>query len=349
MFTVRTTKPAAGNKNYIRKSSGGWNTCVKGNPADKNCDVLANCVGYASGRFNEIYNELTGHTGHKYSTLNCNAEGFVNRAKDAGLEVGMTPRPGAIMVWQKGATLKGSDGAGHVAIAEKVLDSNSVYTSESSYGGKAFFNSTRRNTNGKWGIGGSGYTFLGFVYNPAVQVIQITPTVERDVYKNQLVTNAVMNVRTGIETTSPSLGTVPTGSIFNYYEERQGTSSKWYAITADKTQWIAGVNNNGQKYCNIYPAQTKPVEPKPEPIPTPAPTPQPIITPAIDNSVLKVGDTVKIVAKGNGSSKGTMNAAYGIGWTRQILKIWEGRPYPYQVGNSKGTTGFYKASALEKK
>ena len=62
-----------------------------------------------------------------------------------------------------------------------------------------------------------------------------------------------------------------------------------------------------------------------------------------------LGDTVKIVGTGNGSSYGKSNTAYGIGWTRQILKIWEGRPYPYQVGNNTGTTGFYKAEALQRK
>ena len=45
---------------------------------------------------------------------------------------------------------------------------------------------------------------------------------------------------------------------------------------------------------------------------------------------------------------GTANTAYGIGWERQILKIWEGRLYPYQVGNNTGTTGFYKVDALQK-
>ena len=45
---------------------------------------------------------------------------------------------------------------------------------------------------------------------------------------------------------------------------------------------------------------------------------------------------------------GNSNTAYGIGWERQILKVWDGRPFPYQVGNSTGTTGFYKASALQK-
>jgi len=72
--------------------------------------------------------------------------------------------------------------------------------------------------------------------------------------------------------------------------------------------------------------------------PTPAPTP----------AELKVGDTVRIIGTGNGSSYGDSNTAYGIGWERQILRIWDGRSYPYQVGNSTGTTGFYRKEALQK-
>lgn len=63
---------------------------------------------------------------------------------------------------------------------------------------------------------------------------------------------------------------------------------------------------------------------------------------------LHVGDSVEIIGTGNGSSNGNSNTAYGIGWERQILQIWTGRAYPYQVGNATGTTGFYKASALRK-
>lgn len=81
---------------------------------------------------------------------------------------------------------------------------------------------------------------------------------------------------------------------------------------------------------------------EPAPTPTPAPTPAP-------STGLLVGDKVEIIGTGNGSSYGTSNTAYGIGWTRQVLKIWDGRPFPYQVGNSSGTTGFYKAEALRKK
>lgn len=63
---------------------------------------------------------------------------------------------------------------------------------------------------------------------------------------------------------------------------------------------------------------------------------------------LKVGDKVKIIAPGRATSYGEKPVAYGIGWTRYIKKIYKSRPYPYQVGNKLGTTGFYKADALEK-
>lgn len=263
-FVMRTTKPNASNKNFIRQASGGWNPCVKGNPKDKNCDVLANCVGYACGRFNEIYNEILGKTGCKWNKLCCNAENFVEKAAAMGLKTGNEPHVGAIMVWQKGS-LKSADGAGHVAIVERVNTDGSVYTSESSYGGNAFFNSTRKNTNGRWGMG-SAYKFRCFIYQP--------DEVEK----------------------------VTCGSA--------GESAEDHA-----------------------PA---PVQSNPK-----APTPT--------AAALKVGDKVTIIGTGNGSSKGTSGTAYGIGWNRQILKIWDERKFPYQVGNNKGTTGFYKAEALKKR
>lgn len=67
-----------------------------------------------------------------------------------------------------------------------------------------------------------------------------------------------------------------------------------------------------------------------------------------DKDTLKVGDLVKIVSTGNSNSLGSGRTAYGIGYKRKILHIYEGRPYPYQVGTVAGTTGFYKANALKK-
>lgn len=44
-FSIRNSKPGAGNKNFITIGSGGWSTCIKGYPQDSQCNVLANCVG----------------------------------------------------------------------------------------------------------------------------------------------------------------------------------------------------------------------------------------------------------------------------------------------------------------
>lgn len=67
----------------------------------------------------------------------------------------------------------------------------------------------------------------------------------------------------------------------------------------------------------------------------------------------KVGDKVKIVGSGNASSVGNAGVAGGVGEVRYITAIYPGRAFPYQVGNKgktdgNNTTGFYKASALQK-
>ena len=159
---MRTSKPSAGNKFYNTTSRGGYSQCIQGSPTDAGCNVLANCVGYACGRFNEIIGSM------KYPYLNCNAENFIERAKKCGLTVVSYPTLGGIMVWQKGATLSGNDGAGHVAVVERIDGANKILTSESGYGSRtAFWNSVRTNSNGRWGLG-SGYTFRGCIVNPAI-------------------------------------------------------------------------------------------------------------------------------------------------------------------------------------
>lgn len=160
-FKARTTKPEKGNKYYITKSNGGYSYAIKGNPTDKDCDVLSNCVGYAYGRFNEI----GGYGSCKYLSPT-NAENFMQYK--GSCKTGMTPKLGACMVWQKGNTLSGSDGAGHVAIVEKIISPTEIVTSESGWGSSTpFWTQTRKKGNGNWGQN-SAYKFLGFIYNPAV-------------------------------------------------------------------------------------------------------------------------------------------------------------------------------------
>ena len=328
-FFIRNSKPS-GNKNFMTTGSGGWNTCIKGYPNDPNANVLANCVGYASGRFNEIINEARGTTGCTYKTLNCNAENFIERAKAAGLKTGSTPRVGAIGCAMKGSTLNGGDGAGHVWIVEKVNSASSTYTSESGYGSTAFWNQTRSNSNGRWGLS-SGYTFRAYIYLP------------EDVQK---VVDGKVNPPAPTPTPGPSdkfnIGdkVVINGPLYvssNASSPSGSVSNKVTEITRKVVGAAHPYNTSGDLGWMDESSIAKYIEPTPTP--TPAPTPKP----------LAVGDTVKIVGTGNGSSYGTSNTAYGIGWTRQILRIWDGRAFPYQVGNGTGTTGFYKAEALQRK
>ena len=159
MFQMRTSCPYD-NKYYITTDCGGWSWAIKGNPTKNGANVLSNCVGYANGRFAEII----GKNCIEYQLV-CNAENFIEKARNYGLEISDKPVLGGIMVWQKGSTLSDNDGAGHVAIVEKVIDNNTIYTSESAWGGSAFYNATRSNNNGRWGMG-SAYSFRGCIVNP---------------------------------------------------------------------------------------------------------------------------------------------------------------------------------------
>lgn len=317
-FTMRTTRPS-NNKNYIVTGSGGWNTCIKGNPTYAPANALANCVGYASGRFNEIINIARDTSGCTYKTLNCNAINFKERAEAAGLKTGSTPRRGAIMCW-------GNSGAGHVAIVERVDSNNQVYTSESGWGSSAiFWNSTRSNSNGRWGLA-SNYYFRCFIYLPDdVQKLidgspaptpQPTPSDKFNI-GDKVVINGPLYVSSNAASPSGSVS----NKVTNITRKVPGTAHP-YNTTGD----LGWMNESDIK------AYTEP---------TPTPTPAP-------STGLKVGDKVKIIGTGKASSYGDNPTAGGIGWNREILKIWDGRPYPYQVGNSTGTTGFYKESSLQK-
>lgn len=260
-FKPRMTKPEKGNKYYITKAKGGYSNAIKGKPTDPDCDVLSNCVGYAYGRFNEI----GGYGCCKYLSP-VNAENFIQYA--GGLEVGQTPKLGACMVWKKGASLSGSDGAGHVAIVEKIISDTQIVTSESGWGSSAFWTKTRNKGNGNWGAG-SGYTFLGFIYNPApcckgtnttpeekpAEKPAVSPTPTKyvkatDYARNYLkslagtykVTASALNVRHGASITKKIMTTIPKGTVvkcYGYYTRVLGVN--WLYIQFD----YKGVNYTG--------------------------------------------------------------------------------------------------------
>jgi surface antigen len=307
---IRTTRPEAGNKYYIRKASGGYSTCIQGKPTDKWCDVLSNCVGYACGAANE---ELG--LGYEKYHLNCNAERFIERAIASGLSVYRTPQVGDIICWEGAGSL-----AGHVGIVIEVVNSNCIKVAQSGWGSSnPFYITTNYNNNGRWGLS-SNYPFRGFIRilsTPPQPTPQPTPGPSD---KFNIGDRVVINGPLYVSSNAAS----PSGSV----------SNKTTNITRKNPGSAHPYNTTGDLGWMDESSIRKAEEPKPQPAPQP--------------TGLQVGDRVKITGTGNGSSYGDSNTAYGIGWERQILKIWSGRPFPYQVGNSTGTTGFYKESSLQK-
>lgn len=166
------------NRYYIRDVTGGLNGAVAGSPTIAGANVLANCVGYANGRFNEIINDpdLKSIEKRFRFQLVCNAENFIESAKRQGLKISSKPTLGGIMVWQKGPTLDGRDGAGHVALVEAIYKDGSILTSESGWGSRdwAFKNLRRNNENGRWGQNEL-YRFRGCIVNPSISGGPVDP------------------------------------------------------------------------------------------------------------------------------------------------------------------------------
>lgn len=311
---IRTTRPTAGNKYFIRKANGGYSTCIQGKPTDSQCNVLANCVGYACGAYNE---ELD--LGYEKYHLNCNAENFIERAIASGLSVVQEPIPGGIMVWEGLGAL-----AGHVAICTSKINSNCVTTAESGYGSSnPFWTATRYNNNGRWGLNAN-YRYRGCVvnpnypYNPTPKPEPTPAPTPSDKFNigDKVVINGALYASSNAASAAGSVS----NKVTNITRKNPGSAHP-YNTTGD-LGWM------NESDIRMYT----------EPTPTPAPV----------DKTLHVGDKVKIVGTGNGASDGSSNTAYGIGWTREILKIYSGRKFPYQVGNSTGTTGFYPESSLEK-
>ena len=326
-FKARTSCPS-NNKHFIRQVSGGWNSCIQGNPTKSDANVLANCVGYANGRFNEIYAVIKNVTGNKYNTLNCNAENFIERAIAVGLQIVSYPVPGGIMVWQKGNTLSGSDGAGHVAICEYYVEVDSkgyptkVYTSESGYGSSYFWNSYRSNSNGRWGLG-SGYKWRGCIVNPAVGLPELKPDTPTPPPSG----NFKFNIGDKVVIDGPlyvsSVAGSPSGSVSNKVTTitRRVNAAHPYNTTGD-LGWMD--ESSIKKY----------EEPKPTPV------------------TYNVGDTVIVTGVGKSTSYGEgASTKKFTNCKAKIIYIREGRAYPYALNcnnNMNGVTGWFKASDIRK-
>lgn len=199
------------------------------------------------------FGEIIGKDKIEYQLV-CNAENFIEKAKNYGLQVVNYPTLGGIMVWQKGS-LSSRDGAGHVAIVERIDSANQIYTSESSYGGSAFYNATRTNNNGRWGMG-SAYAFRGCIVNPAIGDIHYVEPSKLTTYTVQA-GDTLSGIASKYGTTYQELARINNIANPNVIYPGQvikingGTVEKIYTVKSGDT--LSGIANKyGTTWQNIY-------------------------------------------------------------------------------------------------
>ena len=158
-YNPRLTAPSKSSKYYY-----------KNNPFEASGYGLPNCTAWAWGRFYEILGEKP-----KLSTSN--AENWW--AKDDGYERGQAPKLGSVICWRKGKAGNGADGAGHVAIVEKIHSDGSITISQSGWGASKTMWEQRLYPPFSYG---SAYTLQGFIYNPAVKDSDMTTQIKVGFY-----------------------------------------------------------------------------------------------------------------------------------------------------------------------
>lgn len=230
-YTPRLSAPGASDKNWLHTSKGGYNSCIL--ISGKSC--LPNCVGYAWGRWRELL-------GKAPALSRSNAENWW--AYGDGYKRGQTPKVGAVACWRKGKAGVASDGAGHVAIVEKI-EGDTITLSNSAYGGTRFYLTKMKK--GNMSLGGT-YVFQGFIYLPdsvdtstGSQPSGNTTAKKTTTYK--VVEKSGMNIRDKASTKGKKTGTIAYGKTFKsskqsgnwaYYDDKKG----WICISAGNETYL---------------------------------------------------------------------------------------------------------------
>lgn len=167
---LRKEAPGPDNKYYL-KVPAGYNPCILGNSSNRQYpqSVLANCVGGATGLFNEILN----NNECKYLG-NRNPDSMAALARLQGLEVGNVPRPGCACV-QYGSRQ-------HIFIIGKLERITGGYRAEIHESGWSFppgiyWKYRTATSANNWGMG-SAYTTRCYIYHPAINPYWEYPTVD---------------------------------------------------------------------------------------------------------------------------------------------------------------------------
>ena len=367
-FTPRKSSPSTSDKHWIHYTKGGYNKCIliSGN------SCLPNCVGYAWGRFIEE----SGKTDCKLSRGN--ARDWYNY-KD-GYPRGQKPKLGAVICFGGSGNVYG-----HVAVVEEIRSDGTIVTSNSGYNGPRFYLETLRPPYKVSYAGGfQGFIYNPDIDDEPTPgpspsdkykvgdkvVIKGNLYASSDAsspsgYTDEKVTN-ITRVAKGTAhpyNTTGDLGWMNESDI-KPYSEPQPEPPKPEPTPSYKFNIGDKVVLNGPIYTssdassaantisNKHTTITRRADGAKHPYNTTGDLgwcdESSLSKDTGSSDDLKVGDKVKIIGYGNGASDGSGKRAGGIGWKREILKIYPDRPYPYQVGNSTGTTGFYKRESLEK-
>lgn len=176
-YIARLTRPENNNKFYIKKPAG-YNPCILGNAKyrDPYLTNLPNCVGYAFGRFHEVFDDIS----FSYY-IKGDAADLFNKLKAKGLASGRVPRVGAMMFWKST-----NGGKGHVVIVEKEISDEEIVVSESGWKSKvAVWSATHKKGDGNWIEGNdyywmkSDYEYLGCIYNPYPTIVEPTKVLQK--------------------------------------------------------------------------------------------------------------------------------------------------------------------------
>ena len=231
MFKERTTAPEKTNGFFYSNT----------NPYYKNGFGMPNCTAYAWGRFAEIHNKIV-------SLFYGNAEDWYNNTN--AFKKGSTPKVGAVICWRKGSVWNSADGAGHVAIVERINPDGSILTSNSNYKGTLFYTKTFY---GPSYYLGSGYVFQGFIYpdeeigSGDLPTGKVGKPVLRDTSKNQIEINTIILRGRSSPTLPESDGNVSgiiTPGYYNVLQTKDMTGEAsnrylWYMV--EKDLWCADV------------------------------------------------------------------------------------------------------------
>lgn len=188
IFEPQLAPPKPGDPYFNTIGSGGLNPCVVGNAprgakkrtGRSGLNVLPNCVGWCTGRFNAAMRLSS----CKYLG-NFMAYYMATAARMQGLKVQKDPVLGGVMVWRGGKT-----GSGHVASVEVINSPGEIITSESEWNGLYWAQYHRRKGDGNWRQGcswmGSNYQYIGCIVPPVKWEDDMTEEQTRQIVREEL-------------------------------------------------------------------------------------------------------------------------------------------------------------------